>query len=195
MRIIAGALKGRELRTVTAPGYRPAMARVRESLFSMLESRGVVWGAATVLDLFAGSGSLGFEALSRGAAEAVFVENDPRAAACLKKNAALLGVADKCRIHEADVTRLMARRPEHPYSLVFVDPPYADDTFEPALRNLLRQGWLADDGLLVAELERRRPLKTERDGLTLDTDRLYGQTRILLWRKSASPSIPAPSIP
>ena len=88
MRIIAGACRGRTLHTVTGPGYRPAMGRVRESLFSMLEARGVVWGAVRVLDVFAGSGSLGFEALSRGARFADFIEKDHRAAECLRKNAA-----------------------------------------------------------------------------------------------------------
>ena len=80
MRIISGSCRGRVLQTVTGPGYRPAMGKVRESLFSMLEARGVVWGAVRFLDVFAGSGSLGFEALSRGAVFADFIEKDRKAA-------------------------------------------------------------------------------------------------------------------
>ena len=85
LRITAGAFKGRVLKTAEGPGYRPATALVREALFSMLEARGCVFSETMALDLFAGSGSLGFEALSRGAKAAWFVENDARAAALIKK--------------------------------------------------------------------------------------------------------------
>lgn len=188
MRIIAGAYKGRILRTVTGPGYRPAMSMVRESLFSMLDSRGVVWGGARVLDLFAGSGSLGFESLSRGAQEAVFVEKDPKASACLLKNAQTLGVQDQCRILTEDVLKTVARRPSQTFQVIFIDPPYAEDMVALTLRNLLRQGWLAEGGYLVAEVEKHLKVRDDMGadgGLVLDTDRPYGQTRILLWSKTA----------
>ena len=84
MRIIAGALGGRNLKTVEGPGYRPATAKVREAIFSMLSSRGVVWSGLRVLDLFAGSGGIGIEALSRGAGFAVFVEQNPKAAEIIR---------------------------------------------------------------------------------------------------------------
>lgn len=184
MRIIAGAYKGRELRTVTGPGYRPAMGKVREALFSMLESRGVVWGAARVLDVFAGSGSLGFEALSRGAPEAVFLEKDGAAAACLRKNAERLGCAERCRVLAEDALRALARRPHAPFEVVFVDPPYGQNLFVPALKSLLRQGWLAEGGWLIAEVEPKLVLRPEATaGLTEITERLYGQTRILVWTR------------
>lgn len=184
MRIIAGAYKGRELRTVDGPGYRPAMGKVREALFSLLEARGVVWGATRVLDLFAGSGSLGFEAVSRGAPEAVFVEKDAKAAACLSKNAERLGCRERCRVLAEDVLRVTARRATQPFGVIFVDPPYGQSLFAPALKNLLRQGWLAEDGFLTAEVEKNLPLKPEAQaGLVLDTERMYGQTRILVWTR------------
>ena len=184
MRIIAGAYKGRELRTVTGPGYRPAMGKVREALFSMLEARGVIWGAARVLDVFAGSGSLGFEALSRGAPEALFMEKDAAAAACLRKNAERLGCADRCRVLAGDAVRGLVRRPEAPFDVVFVDPPYGQDLFVPALKNLLRQGWLAENGWLIAEVEPGLALRPNATaGLTEITERLYGQTRILIWTR------------
>ena len=186
MRIIAGAYKGRELRTVDGPGYRPAMSKVREALFSLLEARGVVWGASHVLDLFAGSGSLGFEALSRGAPEVFFVEKDTRAAACLHKNAAMLDCTPRCRILGEDALRVLNRRPSRSFDVIFVDPPYGQSLLAPAVRNLLRQGWLAEEGWLVAEVEKNLPLKSDDfAGLELNTERLYGQTRILVWSKNS----------
>ncbi|WP_077073271.1 16S rRNA (guanine(966)-N(2))-methyltransferase RsmD [Mailhella massiliensis] len=186
MRIIAGACRGRTLHTVSGPGYRPAMGKVRESLFSMLESRGVVWGEVRVLDVFAGSGSLGFEALSRGALFADFIEKDHRAAECLRKNAAVLGLEDRCAVHEEDALRVTARRPSEPCRLIFIDPPYGADLFKPTLKNIMRQGWLADDGFLVAEVEKGLPLKADSQyDLTLEAERHYGNTRILVWVKNA----------
>lgn len=186
MRIISGACKGRVLKTVTGPGYRPAMSVVRESLFSMLEARGVVWGGVRILDLFAGSGSLGLEALSRGAQEAFFVEKDAKAAACLSGNARTLGVENRCRVVADDVVRVLARRPTQPYDIVFVDPPYAQPLFGPTLRNLVRFKWLSEEVFLIAEVEKHLPLPSP-EGLILETERLYGQTRIAMWvRPNAS---------
>ncbi len=182
MRIIAGAYKGRILKTVSGPGYRPAMGRVRESLFSRLESRGVVWGECRVLDLFAGSGSLAFEALSRGAAEAVFVEKDPRAAACLAQNAAKLGAEGRCRILAEDVLRVSARHPAAPFQVIFIDPPYAEALVAPTLKNILRRNWLAEHGFLIAEVEKSLRLAPEKQPeLELLNDELYGQSRVILW--------------
>ena len=111
MRIISGRLGGRRIRTVEGEGYRPAMGKTRESLFSMLTSRGVVWEGARVLDLFAGSGSLAFEAVSRGAALAVLVENSAAAARCLADNIRQLGVEDCVRLIRDDVRKPSTTRP------------------------------------------------------------------------------------
>lgn len=186
MKIIAGSLRGRVLRTVSGPGYRPAMGRVRESLFSMLEARGVVWGATRFLDVFAGSGSLGFESLSRGALWADFIEKDAKAAACLRKNAAALGLTERCAILEEDALRATAHRPSAPYDVICVDPPYGADLFKPTLRNLMRLDWLAEGGFLIAEVEKGLALNPEAQyNLCLEADRLYGNTRTLLWVKNA----------
>ena len=184
MRIVAGSCRGRVLQTVTGPGYRPAMGKVRESLFSMLEARGVVWGSIRILDVFAGSGSLGFEALSRGAVQADFIEKDHAAAECLRKNAAALGLAERCGIHEADALRITSRRPSEPYQIICVDPPYGADLFKPTLKNLMRNGWLAEDGFLIAEIEKGLPINPDTQyDLRLEADRHYGNTRILVWVK------------
>ena len=187
MRIIAGFLGGRSLKAAEGPGYRPAMSRVREALFSMLESRGVAWRSARCLDLFAGSGSLGFEAVSRGAPLACFVESGKEAARVLRENATRLGLwpersASVC-VFEEECGRFLRRCPAHQFEVAFVDPPYGNDVLTPALRQLLNNGWLAPGGIIAAEISARAALKAEETDARLGilADRLYGQTRIVVW--------------
>ncbi len=185
MRIIAGALGGRIFKTVEGPGYRPATAKVRGAIFSMLASRGVIWDGLRVLDLFAGSGSLSFEALSRGAAEACLVEREPVAVNCLSDNIEKLGLTDRCRVAEADVARFTRGRCYQPFDIIFVDPPYGQNRLAPTLKAIMRGGWLAAGGYLLAEAEDllRFDAASVHAGLALETDRNYGQTRILLWHQ------------
>lgn len=189
MRIVAGAFGGRLLKTVEGEGYRPAMSRVRESLFSMLESRGVVWSACTVLDLFAGSGSLAFEALSRGGRAAMLVESSPKAVVCLQRNAVSLGLEDaRCRIVAEDVARTLRGRPWDPFDVVFIDPPYGKKLLSPTLNSLMRNDWLKTEALVSAEVEAAVPFtaETAHPQLELLTERTFGQTRILLWKKTSA---------
>jgi len=184
MRIIAGKYKGRSLKTTTGPGFRPAMGIVREALFSMLESRGVAWPQARVLDLFAGSGSLGFEALSRGAAQVGFVESAPYAVKVIEANAALLGVErESLVLWREDAVRLLSRRPESPYDVVFIDPPYEMNVLGKVLSALVGRGWVGANSLVNAEVEARRAFDPEKahPELELLSDRTYGQTRVILW--------------
>lgn len=184
MRIISGKYKGRSLKTTTGPGYRPAMGIVREALFSMLEARGVEWAQARVLDLFAGSGSLGFEALSRGAAMVGFVETAPYAVKVIEANAALLGVEqERLAVWREDALKMLARRPEAAYDVIFIDPPYEMDVLGKALASLTSRGWLAEGSLVNAEVEARRRFDPEKahPQLSLLADRTYGQTRVILW--------------
>ena len=176
MRIIAGALGGRNLKTVEGPGYRPATAKVREAIFSMLSSRGVVWSGLRVLDLFAGSGSLSFEALSRGAQEVQ----------CLNQNVEALDVSDRCRVAESDVLRFLRGRAYQPYDVIFADPPYGENRLVPTLKAIMKGGWLAPDGYLLAEIEGllRFDAAAAHEELELEIDRNYGQTRIILWHKT-----------
>lgn len=186
MKIIAGSLGGRMLKTVEGPGYRPATAKVRGAVFSMLESRGVVWSGVRVLDLFAGSGSLGFEAASRGALEVCFVENASRAAACLRTNTEVLGLQETCRVQEKDVATFMRSRLHQPFDVVFIDPPYGEGRLAPTMKSLLRGGFLAEDGLVLAEVEthlRPDPAGMDLPCLSLELSREYGQTRILIWQQ------------
>ena len=175
MRIIAGALGGRNLKTVEGPGYRPATAKVREAIFSMLSSRGVVWSGLRVLDLFAGSGSLSFEALSRGAQEVCLVEREPKVVQCLNQNVEALDVSDRCRVAESDVLRFLRGR-----------APYGENRLVPTLKAIMKGGWLAPDGYLLAEIEGllRFDAAAAHEELELEIDRNYGQTRIILWHKT-----------
>ena len=191
MRIVAGEFRGRTLRTVEASGYRPATGRVREALFSMLEARGLAWPECSVLDLFAGSGSLAFESASRGARQICLVENSARAVQCLEQNAANLGLsAPRCRIVREDVLRLLARRsrqapekPEERFDVVFMDPPYGMNLVPGALQALVRGRWLATEAFVLAEVEAQvRINAASYEELACVSSREYGQTRILLWQ-------------
>lgn len=185
MRIIAGALGGRILKTVEGPGYRPATAKVREAVFSMLAARGLVWSGMRVLDLFAGSGSLSFEALSRGAQEACLVEREANVVHCLQHNVETLAVEDRCRVAAMDVARFLRGRVYQPYDVIFADPPYGENRLAPTIKAVMRGGWLAPEGYLLAEIEGglRFDAASAHEKLELEADRHYGQTRIILWRK------------
>ena len=168
MRVVAGEFKGRRLKMPKGAPTRPTADRVREALFSIL---GDVSGAR-VLDLYAGSGALGIEALSRGAESAVFVERDPRAAAAIEANLAATGAAGT--LHRQDVEGFLARG-EGTYDLVFCDPPY---DLGPRIAGLLADGLpalLAEDARIVTESDRRQPLELP---FPLITERTYGDTRI-----------------
>ncbi|SNR60083.1 16S rRNA (guanine966-N2)-methyltransferase [Humidesulfovibrio mexicanus] len=198
MRIISGEYGGRSIRTVEGPGYRPATAKVRQAVFSMLEARGVLWPGSRVLDLFAGSGSLALEALSRGADEAWFLDKNPRAVSAIKATLAELGVRpSRARVLAADLLKALAREAPAPFDIVFVDPPYGLDLLPPAMEKAVRGGWIAEGGLVLAEVEARCDFADRLPAeLIPQADRLYGQTRILLWRNSTqgSQSTPEPSI-
>ncbi|MCM0755846.1 16S rRNA (guanine(966)-N(2))-methyltransferase RsmD [Desulfovibrio aminophilus] len=181
MRIIAGTYGGRSIKTGEGPGYRPATGKVRGAMFSMLEARGLVWDGLRVLDVFAGSGSLGIEALSRGAELAWFLEKDAKAAALIADNLKVLGVpAGRFRVLRKDALAVLSRPPERPFGLAFVDPPYGQGLLAPALDNLVQKQWMEEGGLVLAEAEAGLP-PLRPHGLELLTDRLYGQTRITLW--------------
>ena len=175
MRVIAGELGGRVLRSARGGQTRPTAARVREALFSML---GALEGAL-VLDLFAGSGALGIEAISRGAARATFVERAPRALAALRANIAALELGERCEIHPIDA--LAALRGGGQYDLVFIDPPYAEaaELADPLSREL--PALLAAGARVVSESDRRSPLAL---ALPLVRERLYGDTMIRIHETS-----------
>lgn len=174
MRVVAGQWGGRALRAPAGTTARPTSDRVREALFSLLGDR---VAGARVLDLFAGSGALGIEALSRGAASAEFVDRDPRAVAAVRANLAALGAVGEARRADARAALRNARAAGRDYDLVFLDPPYRHPAglgreLSEALAPVLAPG-----AVVVAESDRRAPLPLD---LPLADERRYGDTLIRL---------------
>jgi len=152
MRIVGGRLRGRTLSTPKTHGIRPTADRLRESLFNILaHGYGDPVSGARVLDLFAGTGALGLEALSRGAAFALFVDDGAEARALIRGNVETLGLGGVSRIFRRDATKLGPVHPLAPFSLVFADPPYGRGLATQALDSARDGGWLAADALVVVE--------------------------------------------
>ncbi|MBO4300850.1 MAG: RsmD family RNA methyltransferase [Desulfovibrio sp.] len=181
MRIIAGYLGGRILKTGKGDGYRPAMGKTREALFSMLEARGIAWSHVRALDLYAGTGSLAFEAISRGAPHALMVENAQHAIHCLRQNIESLGLQNAVILWEGDVLRRLKKPPAEPYSLVFMDPPYGKNLATPTFQLLNAHYWLTPGAFVTAEIEKNVRV-TVPSHWQPEGDRLFGQTRILIWQ-------------
>ena len=183
MRIIAGALRGRRLVAPAGAATRPTADRVRQALFDMLAHAPWAENAlaeALVLDVFAGSGALGLEALSRGAASAVFIDNDRAALAALDTNIAACRMAARARVLAADATR---PPPGTPRTLIFIDPPYGQTLLAPTLAALDGAGWLAHDSVIAAELGRADPLPPI-FGPPL-VERRHGAARLAIWRRQS----------
>ena len=184
MRIVGGRLRGRAFEGPKSPAIRPTADRLRESLFNILaHGYDDPITQARVLDLFAGSGALGVEALSRGAAFALFVDDGAEARALIRGNVETLGLGGVTRIFRRDATRLGPAHPLEPFSLVFVDPPYGRALAEPALASARDGGWLAPDTLIVVE-EARGAFATV-EGFTEIDRRSYDDTEFTWLRLGA----------
>jgi 16S rRNA (guanine966-N2)-methyltransferase len=178
MRVIAGDLGGRRIQAPSGRVTRPTSDRVREALFAMLDDL----GGANVLDLFAGSGGLGIEALSRGAASAVFVERDALALRALRANLASLGLAaPKARVRRSDalVALRSAWRREETYDLIFIDPPYAQARDWGTGLSVVLAPLLATAARVIVESDRRAPLQLD---MQVERERRYGDTTIRIHR-------------
>lgn len=187
MRITAGLHRGRKLVSPEGRNTRPTGDRARESVFNVLRHgkwcAGVLEGA-TVLDAFAGTGALGLEALSQGAASAVFMEKDRAAAAICRENVTQLKETDHARVLVCDATLPPVRDAGvKPATLVFLDPPYALGLGEKALISLTNGGWLAPDAVCVLEMSKKSPEVIPPDFTIVDT-RTYGiaQVQFMVWR-------------
>ena len=177
MRIVGGRLGGRTLAAPRSQNVRPTSDRLRESLFNILaHGYGDPIAGARVLDLFAGTGALGLEAMSRGAAFALLIDDGVEARALIRQNVEALGLGGVTRVFRRDATRLGAVHPNAPFGLVFLDPPYRKGLAEKSLVSLRDGGWLAPGALAIveeaadagftapegfAEIERRRYDDTE----------------------------------
>ena len=181
MRIVAGAWRGRTLSAPPGTTTRPTADRVRQALFDRLlhapwGGRDTVQGAR-VLDVYAGTGAFGLEALSRGAANATFVEHDRAALVALRANITACRAQDRCTVLPIAA---LAIPPGEPADLVFLDPPYHHDLVMRASAHLRRQGRLAPNALLIAETARDEPLPLS----ALLAERVHGAARISIWRAS-----------
>jgi 16S rRNA (guanine966-N2)-methyltransferase len=176
LRVVAGTHRGRRLEAPPGRSTRPTSDRVREALFSILGPAALQ--QAHVLDLFAGSGALGIEALSRGAAAATFVESDARAVATIRRNLDALGLTD-AHVHHGDVSAWLPTAERGPYDLVFADPPYSSASRTAGWLSELLPPLLRETSLTVTESDRRHPLTLT---LPLVDERTYGDTRIAIHR-------------
>lgn len=183
MRIVAGTLRGRALAAPTNAATRPTSDRVRESVFNILAhgSAAMPLDGARVLDLFAGTGALGLEALSRGAAFALFVEEDPSARATIRTNVEAFGLTGHSKIFRRDATDMGPSAQMGQYGLAFLDPPYGQGLAERALASLAAGNWLKSGSIAVVEERADITLAWPVNFTPLDT-RTYGDTTVAFAR-------------
>jgi 16S rRNA (guanine966-N2)-methyltransferase len=183
MRVVGGRLRSRPIAGPKGAGLRPTADRLRESLFNILaHSHGDPVQGARVLDLFAGTGALGIEALSRGASFTLFVDDGVEARALLRQNSETLGLGGTSRIFRRDATRLGPAHPMEPFSLAFLDPPYGKGLAEKALVSGREGGWLKPNALIVVE-EAADAAFTAPEGFEELERRAYDDTELVFLRQ------------
>jgi 16S rRNA (guanine966-N2)-methyltransferase len=182
MRVVGGSLRGRALAAPKSQSIRPTADRLREALFNILvHAYGDPITGARVLDLFAGTGALGIEALSRGAAFTLFVDDGADSRALLRENVATLGLGGTCRIFRRDATKLGPAHPVEPFALVFLDPPYGRGLAEQALASARCGVWLVPDALIVVE-EAKKSAFAAPEGFAEIERRAYDDTEFVMLR-------------
>ena len=181
MRIVGGKYKRHQLVAPKGPATRPTSDRTRESLFNILEQKlPGGFNGISVVDLFAGTGALGLEAISRAASQAVFVDNAKPALDCINQNISSLGEEVSTKVLKRDATRLgLLPANIQPVQLAFLDPPYGKALAVPALMSLRENEWLRDDALCVVEIGKKETLDPP-PGLTISDERRYGAAKILV---------------
>lgn len=185
MRIVAGKHRGRPIRLPKGEGIRPTADRVRQAVFNILE-HGLDWAGfdgASVLDVFAGTGAYGLEALSRGCGSATFIDRDPDALIGIRRNAAALGEARAATLLKLDATRLPPppRTAGTPCALAFLDPPYETGLAVPALQGLASRRWIGPGAVCLVEVAAREVLATP-PAYTVVDERTYGAGRVVFLR-------------
>lgn len=186
MRIVGGRFRGRPLKGPRSDAIRPTSDRLRETIFNILaHAYDDPVAGARVLDLFAGTGAMGLEALSRGAAFALFVDEGAEARGLIRENVEALGLGGATRLFRRDATRMGPAAPNAPFSLVFCDPPYGRELAPRALSACAAGGWLVPGALVVVE-EAQGAVVTLPEGFEEAERRDYGETRVLIGRYGAS---------
>ncbi|MBI9076501.1 MAG: 16S rRNA (guanine(966)-N(2))-methyltransferase RsmD [Desulfatibacillum sp.] len=181
MRIIAGTLKGRKLQPIKIPGIRPTSDKVREAIFSILHQR---VNNANVADLFAGTGAMGMEAMSRGASQCVFVDDNPLALELISANLKTFGLDDNTQAIRWDAAKnlLCLKRTGLSFDLVFADPPYAMDAVQSTLDNLARANILNPEATVVFETAYNKNILEKTDAFSRSDQRKYGKTLVSFFR-------------
>ncbi len=192
-RVIAGDSRGRRLAVPAGSGTRPTADRVREALFSAVEAMVGAMTGLRFLDLYAGSGAVGLEARSRGAAHVALVESDPRAVGVIRANVAAVGL-DRVHVHPVLVERFVATQPPPPYDVVFADPPYVlpDDALGAVLAALAGGGWVGPGAVIVVERATRGGPCPWPPGVGAERAKRYGEAT--LWYGRAT-TVPPPGGP
>ena len=187
MRVVGGRLKGRNIASPASRDIRPTQDRLREALFNILvHAYDDPIDGARVLDLFAGTGALGIEAVSRGAAFTLFVDNGAEARALLRNNVEALGLGGVTKVYRRDATNLGPAYPVEPFALVFLDPPYGRGLADKALASLRDGKWLTPEALVVVEESKAAAFKAP-EGFEELERRAYDDTEFVFLRATALP--------
>ena len=187
MRIVSGSLRGRNIDTPTGKTTRPTSDQTRESIFNILSH--ATWSppleGAIIADIFAGSGALGLEGISRGAAFCLFAEMEPKARAAIRNNINKMGLNDVARLHRYDARKLKIApgNLRGPFTHIFMDPPYNKDLWKPVLRRLVDHNLLADNGIII--LEESIEAEVEPRGFEILADKTWGAARVLFLKPNA----------
>ena len=191
MRITAGKFKARSLAAPGDASIRPTSDKVRQAIFNILEHRDFGFGfgleGVRVVDLFAGTGAMGLEALSRGARFCLFVDDSAVSRALIRQNVEALGLTGATKIWRRDAATLGPLDTLSPFDLAFLDPPYRKNLLAPALAGLRAGGWLTSPALAVAEMAEEEDLPSTEGYEVLD-DRVYGDSRVAILKSAPSPA-------
>jgi 16S rRNA (guanine(966)-N(2))-methyltransferase RsmD len=180
IRVIAGTARGRKLRAVPGDSTRPITDRVKENLFNIIGSLII---RSSFLDLFAGTGGVGIEALSRGAAFVRFLDLDRRAIRTIHQNLESTGLGENAEVHQRDSLAALQQGPDRPFDFIFIAPPQYKGMSAAALRHLdARPGWLEEDGWVIVQIDPREDETAAFENLELFDERKYGNTKLNFYR-------------
>lgn len=180
MRIVAGEYKGRRLEMPADLSVRPTTGKVKEALFSMMADR--IWDCR-FLDLFAGTGGIGLEALSRGARECVFSDSSRESIKLIKENISKCGAQERSRVYAGDYTRTLAMQKDC-FDIIFLDPPYGKGMLSGCFEMICEHDLLADDGVIIAEHRRDEPMPEELCGFVREKEKKYGTVILSIYGRN-----------
>lgn len=184
MRIISGKAKGTKLYTLEGSNTRPTLDRVKESIFNIIQEE---IQESKVLDLFAGSGAIGLEMLSRGAKKAVLCDNSAEAIKIIKKNTEKTHMEEKTEIYQTDYKKCIEKIKKEKFDIIYIDPPYKTDLISKSLQEIIKKDIITKESLIIIETDEEEKVKKEIEKLELEItdERKYGRAKIIFLRKKA----------